>query len=290
MDNPLTVTSYLSTSDTGTTPPSVPVDSRPGVGLLRRPTIRALRYWLSVYRQTWQASLYVSVVNPLLYLGALGLGLGTLVDRTGNSPIDGTRYLDFVAPAVLALHAMVTTTGECSFPVYRVIREDSAYRAAVATPLRPRDLLHGHLVFVAMRLTVNAVLFLTVMSALGAVKSPLALLALPAAVLTGLAFAAPIEAWTLAVRDMNALNYIFRFAMTPLMLFSATFSPLSTMPEWLRAVAYATPLWHGVSLCRMLSLGDPRPVTAVANVAYLTVFGLIGVALARRGYERRLYV
>jgi lipooligosaccharide transport system permease protein len=251
---------------------------------------RAFQYWVVVYRRSWVSSLYISVVNPLFYLGAMGFGLGALIDRLGRAPIAGLPYLDFIAPAVLALHAMVTTTGECSFPVYRVIRGESAYRAGASTPLSPPDLLYGHLLFVALRLTANAILFLVVMSLLGAVRSPWAVLALPAAVLTGLAFAAPIEAWTLAVRNINALNYIFRFAMTPLMLLSGTFYPLNATSGWLRVVAYATPLWHGVSLCRMLTLGDPQPVLALVNVVYLAGFGLVGLVLARRAYQRRLHV
>jgi lipooligosaccharide transport system permease protein len=118
-------------------------------------------------------------------------------------------------------------------------------------------------------------------------------LAWPAAVLTGLAFAAPIAAWAVVLKTEISFAYLFRFGMMPLMLFSGTFFPLSQLPGWLRAVAYATPLWHGVDLCRALSLGDPGAMglpVALAHVGYLAGLAAIGIWAGARTYRRRLYV
>ncbi|HWN00982.1 MAG TPA: ABC transporter permease, partial [Streptosporangiaceae bacterium] len=99
-----------------------------------------------------------------------------------------------------------------------------------------------------------------------------------------------IAAWAVVVKSENNFAYLFRFGMMPLMLFSGTFFPLSQLPAWLRVIAYATPLWHGVNLCRMLSLGDVDLPVALANVAYLTALAAVGIWAGTRAYRRRLYV
>jgi lipooligosaccharide transport system permease protein len=115
-------------------------------------------------------------------------------------------------------------------------------------------------------------------------------LAWPVAVLTGLAFAAPIAAWAITLKTETSFTYIFRFGLMPLMLFSGTFFPLSQLPGWLRGIAYATPLWHGVALCRALSLGRADLLGALGHVAYLAVLAAIGIWAGARTYQRRLYV
>jgi len=252
--------------------------------------VHAFQCWLTVYRRIWRSSIWSSVLGPLFYLGALGLGLGTLVDRNGTASLGGVSYLAFVAPAILASGAMNTAMGESSYPVFGSVKWNKIYVAAQASPLRPGDIFRGHLMFMTMRIAMNAALVTVYMWALGAARSGLAVLAWPAATLTGLAFAAPIAAWAVTVRSENNFAYMFRFGMMPLMLFSGTFFPLSQLPGWLRLLAYATPLWHGVNLCRMLSLGDVDMPVALVNVAYLTVLAAIGIWAGARTYRRRLYV
>ena len=168
-----------------TTPVTVP-------GLLRFPAVRQLRFWLTDYRRTWRGSIYSSVLSPLLYLGAMGLGLGKLVDAHGTARLGGVSYLVFLAPGLLAATAMQTAVGECTYPVLGSVKWNKTYQAATAAPLRPADLFHGHLLFVTIRLTMNCAAFLAVAAAFGAIQSPWALAALPVAVLTGIAFATPV--------------------------------------------------------------------------------------------------
>ncbi len=254
--------------------------------------VRALRAWLTNYRRTWQGTIYSSVLNPLLYLGAMGLGLGTLVDAHGQGRLGGVSYLAFLAPGLLAAGAMQTAVGESTYPVLGSIKWLKTYQAAVASPLGPADLFHGHLLFTTLRLTMNSVIFLVTMAAFGAIQSSWAwaLAIVPVAVLTGLAFAAPIEAWAVTRNKDQSFAVIFRFGMIPLFLFSGTFFPISQLPGWIRPVAYATPLWHGVALCRALSLGTASLGGALVNVAYLAVVAAAGIAAGQRTYRRRLYV
>ena len=262
-------------------PPSWPYSSR---------SVRAFGCWLTVYRRIWRSSIWSSVLGPLFYLGAMGLALGGLVDRHGTASLGGVSYLAFVAPAILATGAMNTAMGEASYPVFGSVKWNKIYVAAQASPLRPGDIFRGHLMFMTMRITMNAALVTVYIWALGATRSAWVVLAWPAATLTGLAFAAPIAAWAVSVKSENNFAYMFRFGMMPLMLFSGTFFPLAQLPAWLRLLAYATPLWHGVDLCRMLSLGRVDLPLALINVTYLAVLAGIGVWAGARSYSRRLYV
>ena len=190
---------------------------------------------MTVYRRIWRSSIWSSVLGPLFYLGAMGLGLGTLVNRHGTASLGGVSYLAFVAPAILASGAMNTAMGEASYPVFGSIKWNKIYIAAQASPLRPGDIFRGHLMFMTMRIAMNAALVTVYMWAFGATQSAWVVLAWPAATLTGLAFAAPIAAWAVTLKTETSFAYLFRFGMMPLMLFSGTFFPLSQLPGWLRA-------------------------------------------------------
>lgn len=251
--------------------------------------VREFRFWLTDYRRTWRGSIYSSVVNPVLYLGAMGLGLGTLVNQHGTASLGGVSYLTFLAPGLLAAAAMQTGIGECTYPVLGSVKWNRTYQAASASPLRPADIMAGHQLFVVMRLLMNCGIFLAVMAAFGAARSPAVLLALPAAVLTGLAFAAPVEAWAITRNKDSGFAVVFRFVLIPLFLFSATFFPITQLPAWIRPVAYITPLWHGVELCRGISLGTLTVGGAFLHVGYLVAVTLAGLAVGRQTYRRRLH-
>jgi len=251
---------------------------------------RQLRFWLTDYRRTWRGSIYSSLLSPLLYLGAMGLGLGTLVDAHGRAGLGGVSYLAFLTPGLLAAAAMQTAVGETTYPVFGSVKWNKTYQAAVSSPLRPSDVFHGHLLFVALRLTMNSALFLAVAAAFGALHSAWAAAALPVAVLTGLAFATPVEAWAVTRQKDTSFAVIFRFGLIPLFLFSGTFFPITQLPAWIRPVAYLTPLWHGVALCRALSLGSADLGGALVHVGYLAALTAAGIAVGNRTYRRRLYV
>jgi lipooligosaccharide transport system permease protein len=251
--------------------------------------VREFRFWLTDYRRTWRGSIYSSILNPALYLSAMGLALGSLVDKHGTAHLGHVHYLVFLAPGLLAAQAMQTGIGECTYPVLGSVKWNRTYQAASASPLRPGDIFHGHQLFVTMRLLMNCVLFLAVMAAFGAVHSPAVLLAVPAAMLTGLAFAAPVEAWAITQNKDSGFAVVFRFILIPLFLFSGTFFPVTQLPAWIRPVAYITPLWHGVALCRGISLGTLTTSDAFIHVGYLTAITLAGLLIGRRTYNRRLH-
>src|SRR5215467_1622972 len=251
---------------------------------------RQLRFWLTNYRRTWRGSIYSSVLNPVLFLGSIGLGLGTLVNAHAGARLGGVSYLAFLAPGLLAAAAMETAVGESTYPVYGSVKWNKVYQAAVASPLRPVDIFHGHVLFVTLRLAMNCSIFLAVAAAFGAIRSPWMIAALPVAVLTGLAFATPIEAWAVTRTRDTSFTMIFRFFMIPLFLFSGTFFPITQLPSWLQPIAYLTPLWHGVSLCRALNLGTADLGQVLIDVGYLAALAAAGLLAGNRSYRRRLYV
>jgi lipooligosaccharide transport system permease protein len=253
-------------------------------------SLRAFRCWLVMYGRTWRSSVWSSVFGPLFYLGAMGYGLGSLVDKNGTGSLGGVPYVVFVAPAILGVQAMNSGLTNAMFPVFSGIHWNKIYLAARATMLRPADIYRGHLLFIAMRIAMNSACFVLVMAAFGLIRSWWAVLLLPAATLLGVAFATPSAAWAVTLQTQTPMNYVFRFGSVPLMLFSGTFFPVGQLPGWLRPVAYATPLWHGVALCRGLSLGDTNLSAAVIHVAYLTAMAAIGLLLGARSYRGRLYV
>lgn len=263
------------------------VEARPGPA--RAFAVRQFRFWLTNYRRTWRGSIYSGPLNPVLYLGAMGLGLGSLVNAHGTASLGGVTYLQFLAPGLLAAAAMEMAMGESTWPVFGSVKWLKTYQAATATPLRPVDLYDGHLLFTAMRLALNSAVFIAVMAAFGAVKSVWVIAALPVAILTGLAFAAPLEAFAITCKKETSFSLIFRFAIIPLFLFSGTFFPVSQLPAIVRPLAYVTPLWHGVALCRSLSLGTATPGEAAIHIGYLLALVGAGSYAARRAYSRRLY-
>jgi lipooligosaccharide transport system permease protein len=241
-----------------------------------------------LYKRTWRGSMVTSFLSPVLFLAAMGLGLGSLVDDRGDGALGTASYLAFVAPGLLAAAAMQTAAGECTYPVMAAIKWLKTYEAMLATPLREVDLVAGRLAFVAFRLTTGAGVFLLVMTAFGAVDSPLGILAFPAAVLCGMAFAAPITAFAASQEDDTGFSALFRFGIIPLFLFSGTFFPVSQLPAALQPVAWLTPLWHGVELCRGLTQGTISPAAAFGHAAVLAGFAVAGTLAAVRVYRWRL--
>jgi len=253
--------------------------------------VRAFQSWLVNYRRTWRGTIYSSVLMPVVYLGAMGLGLGTLVNQHGTAGLGGVSYLVFLAPGLMAATAMQTAVGESLYPVFSAVKWQRTYQAAAATPLKPGDIFRGHVLFTTMRLAMNMVVFLAIMFAFGAVKSAWVVAAVPVAVLTGLAFATPLDAFAVTRKNNDqSFNVIFRFGMIPLFLFSGTFFPVTQLPGWIRPVAYATPLWHGVALCRALSLGSADLVGSLGHLGYLTAIAILGLIAGERAYRRRLHV
>lgn len=249
--------------------------------------LRVTEYRAYIFRAFWKTSLFNSVVTPVVFLLAMGVGVGELIDNNGS--LAGVGYLSFLAPGMLAATAMHVAVSEATFPVFGSVHWDRAAYGQVASPLSPANIAYGQMVWVIIRVFLASSIFVVVMALFGAVESPWVVMAVPASVLLGLAFAVPIAAWAIGLEKMNAFPTLSRFVIAPMFLFSGTFFPVEQLPAVVRPVAYVTPLWHGVKLCRSLALGED--VLSWANLGHVVLLGsmiIFGLLLLARSYNRKL--
>jgi len=240
------------------------------------------------YRRIWRGNALMTVLQPVLFLSAMGLGLGALVDRGGVALPGNVPYLVFLAPGLLAATCMQTASFESSFPISGKMTWRRNYHAIASTPMRVIDIVAGELAWVALRLLSVAVAFTAVLFLFGAARSPLVLAAVPAAVLTGLAFSAPIMAFAATLKSGGNFNALFRFIITPLFLFSGVYFPVTRLPEWLQRAAPWTPLYHGVELTRGLVLHTLTWPAAAVHLAYLLALCGLGTIAAVWTFSRQL--
>ena len=249
---------------------------------------RQLLYYSTAYRRTWKGSVVLLFVQPWLYIGAMGYLLGDYIDA-GGAELDGApSYLAFVAPGLLAATGMQAASSEVMWPVMGAIKWDRTYHAMIASPLRVVDIVIGHLGYAVFKCVLAAVVFGGVLAAFGLFSSPLgAVVAVLGAVLTGLAFATPVYGFSAGAKSEQGFALIYRLGIMPMFLFSGAFFPVSNLDEPLQWVAMATPLWHGVEICRMGALGT-WDASLVVHVAYLGTLAAFGTWWSVRRLTRRL--
>ncbi|WP_369252445.1 ABC transporter permease [Geodermatophilus amargosae] len=257
--------------------PLYPVSPRRAGQLVYRNLLVARRSWV----------VFVSgFAEPFFYLFSIGVGIGAMVGDVVTDTGSALTYQEFVAPALLASAAMNGAIYDAVFNLFFKLRYAKLYDAVLATPVSAADAAVGETVWALMRGAVYSTAFLLVMLAMGLVGSWWALLALPAAVLIGFAFAAVGLAASTFLRGWQDFEFV-QVAILPLFLFSTTFYPLSTYPPPLQVVVECTPLYHGIELVRGLVTGDVR-WALLGSVAHLAVTGLAGLALGARRLQRLL--
>jgi lipooligosaccharide transport system permease protein len=218
--------------------------------------------------------------EPLFYLLSIGIGLGKLVGGIPGPHHTLIPYATYVAPALLASSAMNGAVIESTYNVYFKLKYTRVYDAVLASPMEAADIARGDITTALVRGSIYAAVFVAMMAALGDIRSAWAVLALPAATLIGFAFASVGMAATTYMRGWTDFDFV-NLALLPMFLFSTTFYPLAIYPRWLQIVVECTPLYHGVSLVRALTLGDVGPAAA-GHALYLAAMGAAGVAVASR--------
>ena len=244
------------------------------------------RNWL-VYRRLWHRSLAFGFLQPIMFLTAMGLGIGAIIS-TDTAAFGGVDYVDWLGPGLLAAGAMQTSTFESTYPIMNKIMWGRNYEAMLSTPLGIRSIILGELAWSAFRIGTLAAVFFVVLTLFGIPRSPLAILAVPFAVLVGLAFSACLIAFTATQKNDVGFSAIFRFVINPLFLFSGTFFPLTQLPDQVEWVAWLTPLFHGVELVRGAILDQMTPPTAIVHLGYLLAMFVLGAYLAERTLTKRM--
>ncbi|MCX4388853.1 ABC transporter permease [Micromonospora peucetia] len=254
--------------------------------LPRVPAVVVLAHHLVGYRRTWRAGIFSSFLLPVLTVLGFGVGVGSYIDQG----IGGVSYLDWIVPGLIASTALQTAVSESTWPVFGNFQWVRTYFAQSAAPLRVGDILSGHLAFVVFRVLTTIAAFLLVTALFGALRAPWAVAVLPVVALLGLAVAAPTFAYAAVVSVDSWLAMLLRFAVIPMTLFAGVFFPVESLPLALRWLAYATPLWHGVELCRAATLGVAPQWSVAGHLLYLAAWAVAGWLLARRAFRRRLVV
>jgi lipooligosaccharide transport system permease protein len=237
------------------------------------------------YRHLWLV-LVSGLAEPLFYLLSLGIGLGQLVGTVIGPDGHQVSYTAFVGPALLATSSMNGAIYDSTFGVFFLLKYAKVYNAILATPMRAADVALGQIGWALIRGSLYAFAFMLVMLGMGLLHSPWAVLALPAAILTGFAFAAAGMAATTFMRSWQDFEFVMLVSL-PMFLFSTTFYPLSVYPRALQVVVECTPLYQAITLIRGLTLGVVGPALLVP-VAYLALMGVAGLLLAGRRVGRLL--
>jgi lipooligosaccharide transport system permease protein len=224
-----------------------------------------------------------SIVEPVLYLLSIGFGVGALVGKVYGIDV---RYVDFVAPGILATTAMNAAFNQTSFAIFMRIKQDRVYDAIVPTPLSIADIALGEVTSAVLSGVFASCGFVLVMLVLGLVVSPAVLLAIPGALLVGYAFGAAGLAVMTYFREFSDFQLV-QLVMLPMFLFATTFYPLSVYPSWARPLIEVLPLYQSIQLLRDPALGTFHWGMLVA-VLYLLAFGSLALALATRRLHRKL--
>ncbi|MGH4020909.1 MAG: ABC transporter permease [Pseudonocardiaceae bacterium] len=243
------------------------------------------------YRRNWRATAISSILQPVLFLLAFGVGFGGLIDTGGRAEqaTGGVPYLLYLAPALLAVGVVQNAAFESTYPILSAFKWQRTYWGVTATPVTPGQLAAGQLTWIALRLVISGAAYLLVIALFGAVRGPGVLAALAFAVLSGMAFAAPLVAFAAAQENEGtAFSAVFRFVVIPMTLFSGTFFPVSQLPAVVRPLAWISPLWHGTELARGAALGTLQPGPALGHGAYLAALLVTGVLLCRWRFRVRL--
>lgn len=232
-----------------------------------------------------------SVGQPLIYLVAMGLGLGTLVSGNSSALPGGVSYLVFLAPAILISTSVMVAATETTFPVMAGFKWQRTYYAPHATALSSAQIAQGVMLAVCARVLFGSVVFWVFMQLFRTTdRMAESLLVIPISLLAALAFGLPVMAYAASItEDRGQFATVQRFIIMPLFLFSGTFYPLAVLPGYLQWIGWLSPIWHGTELARVVSFSYAEPgwLTAV-HVLFLVALALIGYLLSVRNFRKRL--
>lgn len=245
--------------------------------------------WLPVWRRNlrvWRKMALPSLLNqfgePLLYLLALGYGLGGLVGE-----LEGMSYVVFLASGIVCSSAMITASFESTYSAYTRMVPQRNWQAMLAAPLDVNDVVLGEVVWAATKSVFSATAILIVATLLGAVSSAGAILAIPMAFLTGLCFASLGMVITSLAKNYDLFLIYNTLITTPMLLLSGVFFPLERMPEAVQLGASLLPLTHAVGIVRPLVTGTPIDNLAL-HLAMVLAYATVSFAVATRLLRRRL--
>ncbi len=247
---------------------------------------RALRVWQrhwTVYTKLYKTSFALNFAEPALYLVAMGFGLGSLVQD-----VQGRPYINYIAPGIVASSSVFAAVYECTYGTYIRMTFQKTFDAILATPVNLEDLVAGELAWGATKSVIFGITIMIVVALFGLVGSPLIILVTPFIFLGGFIFAEISVVFCAIVPGIDSFSYFYTLFMTPLFLFSGIFFPLDTMPRLVSDIAFFTPLYHLVNICRAFSAGTFSG--AVVSMVWLAIAAAVLLPFPFRLMKKRIIV
>lgn len=247
-------------------------------------TLRIFARHMTVFKKIWFTNIMFNFIEPLLYLSAMGYGLGSFVQD-----MEGLAYIQYIAPGMVASSSMFAASFECTYGSFVRLHYQKTFQAMLAGPVTVRDIVAGDILYGTFKSMVFGAVILTVITALGQVQSWWGLLIPFFLAIPGLTFSLLALCYTGITKNIDNFNYYVTLFLTPAYLFSGVFFPISSMPGWVQAVAWFNPIYHSVEVCRAMALGTNNPGLLVHAGVLLLVAALL-MPLAVRLMTRRLIV
>ncbi len=246
---------------------------------------RAIRVWqrnATVYRKLYRSSLALNFFEPMLYLIALGYGLGGFIKE-----INGLSYIEFIAPGIVMSSAMYAASYECTYGTYVRMEYQKTFDAILATPILFNELVLGEILWGATKSLIYGTIILFVMFLFGLVKEFQVLLLVPYIFICGIIFANLSIIATALVPGIDSFNYFYTLFLTPLFLFSGIFFPIEDMPSIFTELSLLNPLFHLVNISRILfygSINENFIFESVYILFFLIVFMPFSFILLKKRY------
>jgi len=253
-----------------------------------RPPLLSLRFipvWrrnLLVWRKLAIASILGNIADPLLYMLALGYGIGALVGEVG-----GMSYVAFIGTGMVCQSAMFTSSFEAMYSAFSRMHVQRTWDAIINAPIALDDVVLAEWIWCGTKAVMSTAAILLVIQALGFGHTWLALLILPLGFLVGLCFGALGLVMNALAPGYDFFTYFFTLVITPMLLFSGVYFPVDQMPAWLATVAGALPLKHAIDIARPLMLGHV-PSNVIVHVAVLLAYSFAAYYVAVMLTRRRL--
>jgi lipooligosaccharide transport system permease protein len=245
----------------------------------------AIRYWrrnVTVFRRTWLFGMIAWFAEPVIYLVAMGLGLGKYLAN-----IQGIKYVEFIAPGLLAVSTMFGATFSVTWDAWFKLERVGVYEGARATPLSVEDIALGEVLWGTTRATIYGSAFAVVATAFGVFHTWWGLLIIPAVAIIGFVFSVTGLIFTYLIRRADYLAYYWTAFITPMFMFAGVFFPLDRLPHWVRTLAWFMPLHHAANLMRALAL-EAAPLRAAGAVLWLVTCGVVLLPVPVYILRRRL--
>jgi len=244
--------------------------------------IRVLYRNLRVFKKTWKANIMFNFVEPILYLWAMGFGLGGYV-----SQIKGLSYIDFLAPALIASSAMFSTTYEMTYGSFTRMGHQKIFQGMVATPVSMDDVVMGEILYGTLKGVLYGTVFFIVVAMFGLVKSPWALLIPVPLALMVMSFSIMSLIWTSIAPNYDSFGYFFTLLISPMFLFAGVFFPVDNLPAGIRFLPWFTPLYHAVEVIRPLLHGKVA-WSNLADLGWLAAFVILTIRIPLTMVKNRL--